>query len=395
MFTEIAQTLTESIDDITRKWVDDLRQNTRTEIHKQLLSADIVDGVKAMLASLAQAIQLRESPDGETVPMPVVSLLVEAGNGADALRADALREERPDVSPWETHSFAAMQKTVKTTRPLGGPLSQARQSAAALGSLRHRQGYEIQEVLYEYVKLRQGVTSVLRSVEGAQSSGADVLVYVNRLIDELMLTSVENFYNSSLRDLEKRAIRDPLTQLYNKDYFHQRLNEEMRRAIRYGLPLAVAVLDMDHLKTINDTFGHQVGDEAIRAVAEAIVGRARQSDVPCRYGGDEFTVILPETTKAQAKVFAERVLGAMADLSIVVVPLDQGQPRDSGMLGEIRDIITTGKLEDHAPVQAPAPTISIGIAAFPEDARNPETLLAKADAALYRAKHEGRNQVAG
>ena len=75
-----------------------------------------------------------------------------------------------------------------------------------------------------------------------QASAPETLAYVDRLLDELLLTTVENFYNVSIRDLEKRAIRDPTTQLYNKEYFNQRLNEELRRAVRYALPIAVESL---------------------------------------------------------------------------------------------------------------------------------------------------------
>lgn len=372
MFKEIAQALTDSIDEITRRWVEELRYNARTEVHKQLLSADIVDGVKGMLANFALAISQQEAPDGETLPLPIVG--------------------KPDANPMETTPLGR----IKATKPLSGPLAQARVAAASLGRLRHNQGYEIQEVIFEYVVLRQQLWDALRSSRFAGESDLNLgfLAYVDRLLDELMLTTVENFYNTSLRDLETRAIHDPLTQLYNKDYFHQRLNEELRRSVRYAQPISVVMLDLDLLKTINDTYGHPAGDEAIKAIAVSIRDTCRQTDVPCRYGGDEFAVILPETSRAQAQAFAERVMHTVQNLTIVVVPGDQALK--SGVLTPI-DESTEGQAESssgRSPVFAPAPSISIGLASFPEDARNPETLLAKADAALYRAKNEGRNRIA-
>src|SRR4051794_33568847 len=121
MYNQVATLLTASIDEITRKWVDDLRHNSRTVVHKQLLTADIVDGVKGMLSSLARAIEIHEGPEDDDEP----ALLTSAAAAASA-------ESRKDLS---------------TTKPLYGPLSQAREAAASLGKLRHKQAYEIQEVI--------------------------------------------------------------------------------------------------------------------------------------------------------------------------------------------------------------------------------------------------------
>jgi diguanylate cyclase (GGDEF)-like protein len=194
-----------------------------------------------------------------------------------------------------------------------------------------------------------------------------------------------------VRDLESRAIRDPLTQLYNKDFFAQRLNQEMRRAVRHSEPLTVAMIDMDLLKTINDTYGHPVGDAVISAVAAVIRDTSRQSDVPCRYGGDEFAVILPETTKLQGCAFGERLMRAVQNLTIVVAVGSQEHGADLSAPGNPNG---EAQGESAMPLLAPVPSLSIGLASFPEDARNPEMLLAKADAALYRAKREGRNRIA-
>src|SRR3712207_766433 len=145
------------------------------------------------------------------------------------------------------------------------------------------------------------------------------------------------------------------------------------------------MIDMDHLKSINDTYGHPVGDTVIRAVATAIRESSRQSDVPCRYGGDEFAVILPETTKHQAQVFGERILEAVCNMNVVVA---------SGAEPVMEDAVTAQTSDGGAsPLIVPVPGVSIGLASFPEDGRNPEVLIAKADAALYRSKNQGRNRV--
>jgi diguanylate cyclase (GGDEF)-like protein len=366
MQQQIADIITANIEDITRRWVDELRQSERTEIHNELLTAEIVGGIKGMLASLAEAIAIKDTPDNITSPFTTV----------------------PTQKLYRTGSLAPKPRP-SATAPLSGPFARAQHAASSHGILRRNQNYEIHEVMLEYVKLRRILWQTLRTHLSPERP-ADVLEaveYVDWLLDELMLSTVEHFYSASVRELEKRALRDPLTQLYNKEYFTQRLGGEMRRAVRSGDPLTVAMIDMDRLKEINDTHGHQAGDSVIMAVASAIRDTCRRSDIPCRYGGDEFAVILPETGKVQGRVFAERVMRAIQNLTVIVTSAESAR--------RAADFESTGNLErSKLPVVAPVPTISVGLASFPEDARNPETLLAQADAALYRAKGEGRNRVA-
>lgn len=370
MFRETADILTDNIDEITRRWVEGLRQSQRTEVHNGMLTAEIVDGMKGTLSSLAQAIAAREAPDHETIPLFVIS-----GTDSGSL---------PTGSPRRPH----------TIKPLVGPLSSAQQSAVLQGKKRHTQQYEFHEVVLEYITLRQIIWDVLRVNMPLKevAPSIELTQYIDRLLDELMLNALEAYYNSSIRDLEKRAIRDPLTQLYNKDYFRQRLNEELRRAVRYTEAMTVAMIDMDHLKPINDTYGHPVGDAIINAVASAIRKASRQPDVPCRYGGDEFAVILPETTKVQARVLAERILGSLHNTNVVVT---QGGEAITMREGQAPNGTTPGLSTSSLPLVVAVPTVSIGLASFPDDARNPEMLIAKADAALYQAKKLGRNRMFG
>ncbi len=394
MFKEAAYLLNSNIDKIVKIWVDALRQSGRTEVHKHMLTSEIVGGVKAMLANLASAIEHQEVPENESLPV------IET--------AGSTSERQPGPS---TGSLFTTWAGALSTRPLAGPLSRALQTSAALGKNRQLQGYMLHEVVLEYVKLRQAIWTALHEARATGAFSEDVFAldfarYLDMLLDELMLTGIENYYSASIRDLEKRAVRDALTQLYNSDYFRQRLQEEVRRAQRHMEPVTVAMIDMDNLKTINDTYGHQVGDVVIAAVATAIRNSCRHSDVPCRYGGDEFAVILPETTKIQGLAFAERLLRQMQTMRVRITPAPPParggptapapQPRTTA---EIETATTaagaeakTGAEGQQSAFILPAPGISIGLASFPEDGRTPEMLIAKADAALYRAKRAGRNR---
>jgi diguanylate cyclase (GGDEF)-like protein len=183
---------------------------------------------------------------------------------------------------------------------------------------------------------------------------------------ERALLAATNELERKSRELEVLAFRDGLTGLYNHRSFHERLREETARARRYGKPLSLIFCDIDHFKQLNDQFGHPLGDEILRRVAELLRGtddghdRLRESDIVARYGGEEFVVLLPETPKEGAKIKAERLCAAVRSTAF-----------PSG-----RRI-----------------SMSFGVAAFSDDAKNAEELLAFADHALYVAKHGGRNQV--
>ena len=370
MLKQVARIITENVEQIVARWVQDLRSTARTEIHNEMLTSEIVDSMKAVLMNIAAAIAEGVAPGDETVPIGL-------------------------IPPRDTGDLKGSIKS-RGTRPLGisRPLDAAMHASRASGKLRHDQGYEFHEIIYEYIRLRQIIWDTLRASELGEepSISLDLPKYIDRLLDEVMTSAVESFHENLIRDLEKRAILDPLTELYNKEYFQRRLHEEMRRSLRYNQALTLVMLDMDHLKEINDRHGHQAGDAVIVAVTKAICETCRRPDVPCRYGGDEFVVILPETVKSQAIVFAERVQRAISHLTIVA------GPHHSGKLAYFdsspnTDLASTAREVKALPLTLPSPSLSIGLATFPEDGRNPETLIAKADAALYRAKREGRNRI--
>ncbi len=165
--------------------------------------------------------------------------------------------------------------------------------------------------------------------------------------------------------LTEMSITDELTRLKNFRHFAERLEQEVQRAERYGHHLSLVLLDIDHFKLYNDTHGHPAGNEVLRVLGRLLRDNARQTDLLARYGGEEFVIILPETTKQDAVVLAEKICRL---IELHKFPGEEQQPG--------------GRL-----------TISGGVAAVPEDLAHSPLLLDAADRALYAAKAAGRNQV--
>jgi diguanylate cyclase (GGDEF)-like protein/putative nucleotidyltransferase with HDIG domain len=163
--------------------------------------------------------------------------------------------------------------------------------------------------------------------------------------------------------VERQATTDGLTSLFNHRTGQEKLAEQLRLAERYQRNLAVVMIDIDHFKSINDTYGHPVGDTVLRAVARAIRRDCRDVDIPVRYGGEEFLLVLPEVNQEGAVVVAERLRKALQREQI-----------------------------SHDDVQLSV-TASLGVAAYPEDTESQHNLLELADKALYMSKRLGRNQV--
>jgi diguanylate cyclase (GGDEF)-like protein len=160
------------------------------------------------------------------------------------------------------------------------------------------------------------------------------------------------------------SVLDGLTNIYNRRYLEQRLVEEVAYSKRYTKPLSVVLLDIDFFKRLNDTYGHQAGDHVLKKVSAILSDALREYDIVARYGGEEFAIILPTTPKQKSATIAER-------LRLAVCEKDFRFKDD--------DISCS---------------ISLGVACFPEDGKDPDSLVASADAALYKAKESGRNQVA-
>jgi diguanylate cyclase (GGDEF)-like protein len=169
------------------------------------------------------------------------------------------------------------------------------------------------------------------------------------------------------RTLSEVSSRDTLTGLYNRWFVIEKLDSELNRSLRHGSPMSILMLDVDHFKRINDTFGHAVGDQVLQAVGKLLRDSCRVYDVPGRYGGEEFCIVLPETKPGNTSVVAERIRSRLESMEL---------PCGDSTI---------------------AVTASIGIAGMdvPADSEvlSPAALLDRADRALYSAKNRGRNRV--
>ncbi|WP_424768042.1 histidine kinase N-terminal 7TM domain-containing diguanylate cyclase [Paenibacillus sp. sgz302251] len=212
----------------------------------------------------------------------------------------------------------------------------------------------------EVTELRQLVEETNRQNELLQDRNRDLLI----MQDELFQAN---------KKLEQMAITDGLTGCFNRRYLLHQLEQEVVANIRYGIPFSIFLFDLDHFKSINDKFGHLVGDEVLCSTVDAVRSTLRLTDILARYGGEEFTVYLPHTNREQADIIAEQLMEAVE-----------------------HNRINTG-ISDHSI----SVTISMGVISIeqfePADLADPKAflreLLAQVDAALYEAKYNGRNRI--
>jgi len=158
---------------------------------------------------------------------------------------------------------------------------------------------------------------------------------------------------------------DTKTGLHNDRYMFNRLTEEFARSTRMKIPLSLILIDIDNFKNYNDTLGHLAGDNALRMVAQVLHQEAREEDIVCRYGGEEFVIILPNTDAKSAHLVAERLRKKIYETEFLKEEVQPG-----GVL-----------------------TSSFGISTFPQDTTEPKALIDCADKAMYKAKKTGRNKV--
>ncbi len=199
----------------------------------------------------------------------------------------------------------------------------------------------------------RGVLASFENVTQLERKKRDLTV----MVDHLRMSS--KVLKDQNRELERLATRDTLTNLLIRRPFFERLDAEWKSAVRYGHALSAVMVDVDFFKSINDNWGHATGDDVLRQVAAAMQKTARLPDIVCRYGGEEFAVIMPHTNLADAALAAER-------LRLAVEELD---------LGDI------------------AVTVSLGVSSLSGKPKDPSDLLSQADQCLYAAKRAGRNQV--
>lgn len=175
--------------------------------------------------------------------------------------------------------------------------------------------------------------------------------------------------NYRLREkLRNQSIRDPLTNLFNRRYMEETFFRELSRAARDQSEVSIMQIDIDHFKEFNDVYGHDVGDKLLKSFGDLLTTLFRDSDVPCRFGGEEFTLILINSSLDETERRAEQLQLSVRGLRVT--------PVGDGRIGE-----------------PPPPTLSIGIASFPTHGQSAETLIRAADQALYAAKAKGRNTI--
>ncbi len=193
--------------------------------------------------------------------------------------------------------------------------------------------------------------------------GGSIFVVIVCLLTLTTINDIQRIYI-----LEQENINDPLMGIFNRRYLERRLNEEINRSKRYNLSLSLLMLDVDHFKKVNDTYGHQIGDIVLKKLAQIIVDLARETDFVARYGGEEIVIVLPNTPISAAALMAERCRNQVLKKLIIGSDESGGKP-----IGGI--------------------TVSIGVSSIQDENRDINKLIENADMALYQAKERGRDQV--
>jgi diguanylate cyclase (GGDEF)-like protein len=200
-----------------------------------------------------------------------------------------------------------------------------------------------------------GLIIVDNSITRKPISDEDIRIF--NMFVEQAAGAIEN--SQAFEDTLVKSHTDPLTSLWNHGYFQYKLDEELMKAKAKSYPLSILMLDLDDFKKFNDTYGHIRGDEALRTISETLKENGRPQDVICRYGGEEFSIILPSTNREEALAIAEQIRKNISEKNILGNKF----------------------------------TLSIGLANYPHDGLDKDTLVKKSDVALYRAKREGKNKI--
>jgi len=206
-----------------------------------------------------------------------------------------------------------------------------------------------------------GVIELINKVEEEGFVEEDLMVLT--AIADFTAIAIDNAI--SLSRVHELTIKDDLTGLYNSRFLHSRLEYEVERAKRFRIPLSMIFLDLDNFKMVNDVHGHLHGSKLLQEIALLILGRIRNIDMACRYGGDEFIVLMPETSKQDARIVAEKLRGAMKKAVFL---------EDEGINAHL--------------------TGSFGVASYPDDADDKNGLIQMADKAMYKVKNSTRDAVA-
>ncbi len=330
------------------------------EARQQAETLQQIAGILASVLEVKQLLGLVLEQLEKLVPYDSASvMLVQEGE----LRVLAARGFPEEATPLEV-SFPVgddpfVQEVSRTHRPLILEDAQSDPRFRRLGGTDYVRGWICAPLV-----VRDRVIGVL-TVDSRQPGAFDE--GHARLVQTFGHHAAVALENARLHEeIRRQAITDGLTGLYNHRYFYHALGNELVRSQRYGHPCSLMILDLDTLKHYNDRYGHLAGDDLLRELADLIRGVIRQADIAARYGGDEFALILPETTEAQALAVARRLSDTIKAHEFTV--------RGAEEKGHI--------------------TVSIGVATYPQHARDLESLVEAADMALLRAKAKGKDQVA-
>jgi diguanylate cyclase (GGDEF)-like protein len=207
----------------------------------------------------------------------------------------------------------------------------------------------------------QGIIGIGEKLYGRSFNQTDYELF--HVLINIISISIENALH--YEEVKNLSLTDAMTNLHNYRYFSIRLKEELNRSKRSKAKVSLLIIDIDHFKNYNDTLGHQAGDEALRSLGKVLKLAVRDEDIVCRYGGEEFCIILPGISRNSLEILGERL---RQKIEVHNFYKERVQP--------------AGRL-----------TVSLGGATFPDDARNPDELIQRADQALYEAKNMGRNQM--
>ena len=236
--------------------------------------------------------------------------------------------------------------------------------ARTLAALRQQHGFKIQDISEEFILVRGLVNYHVRGIGESVGAALESMQRIDKAIDLAWGAAVAAFHDSEVERLVRLIALDPLTGLHDYGHFWERLEQEIARCKRHGGSVSLIMIDVDGFKAYNDRFGHLWGDGALQKIAEILRSFSRRSDILARYGGDEFVLILPETTIDGAAAIAERTRNEFVKHRFVV---------EDGQEFEL--------------------SISLGCATSVSGALNARQLVAQADSSLYEAKRTGKNRV--
>ncbi|MHB8791924.1 MAG: GGDEF domain-containing protein [Thermoleophilia bacterium] len=318
--------------------------------------SDLEESRTQLLLALSYAGEILGSTSDRGRMMKTTAEAARLATGANGIWVELFASNRPPVRSAVSTGVPSWFFDDKMKKQAGSLAEQVAGGSITSGEILDF-GPGSEAVSYPMVHERQALGAMV-AVFGTGESSEESRKMMGSLAAQAA-SAVENVNFVELQEL--LATTDPMTSLFNFRYLCNCMDKEISKSHRYNHKLSVAILDLDDFKAINDTFGHQAGDEVLRAVGEVLSSSVRDSDMVARYGGEEFSVVFPETNKADALHVVEKLRRDIAAIS----------------------------LADYPGVRV---TTSIGIAGYPEDGEDKTDLLVSADKALYRAKAAGKNR---